>query len=106
MFCYPEHIASSMDQLFKKLALAAFKPGTSTADFLDAAAQFLADHNAIHLFREGNGRSQLSLMYLLGQRAGHPLDLTRIDRNTFMPAMIASFAGDNGPLKNELQSLL
>jgi cell filamentation protein len=104
MFGCPEHIASSMDKLFKKLALAGFKPDASAADFLDASTDFLAELNAIHPFREGNGRSQLSLMYLLGQRAGHPLDLTRIDRNTFMPAMIASFLGDNGPLKNELQN--
>jgi cell filamentation protein len=61
--------------------------------------------NAIHPFREGNGRSQLSFLHLVGQRAGHPLDLTRINRDTFMPAMIASYLGDNGPLKNELQNL-
>jgi cell filamentation protein len=106
MFCYPEHITSSMDQLFKKLALAAFKSGASAANFLDAATSFLADLNAIHPFREGNGRSQLALMYLLGQQAGHPLNLTRIDRDTFMPAMVASFAGDNDPLRSELQKLL
>jgi cell filamentation protein len=106
MFCYPEHITSSMDQLFWKLALAAFKPGASAADFLDAGTHFLADLNAIHPFREGNGRSQLSLMYLLGQRAGHPLTLTRIDRDTFMPAMIVSFAGNNCPIRNELLKLL
>jgi cell filamentation protein len=106
MFCYPEHIAASMDHLFKKLTLAAFKPGASATEFVGAATDFLADLNAIHPFREGNGRAQLSLMYLLGQRAGHPLNLTRIDRDTFMPAMIASFASDNGPLRNELQKLL
>ncbi len=106
MFCYPEHIPSSMDQLFAKLALPAFNPGAEVPAFLDAATDFLAELNAIHPFREGNGRSQLSLMYLLGQRAGHPLILTRINRDTFMPAMIASFLGDNGPLKNELRKLL
>jgi cell filamentation protein len=58
MFCYPEHIASSINQLFKKLALGAFKPDASAADFLDAATDFLAELNAIHPFREGNGRSQ------------------------------------------------
>lgn len=106
MFCYPEHIASSMDQLFAKLTLPAFHPGAEALAFLDAATDFLAELNAIHPFREGNGRSQLSLMYLLGQRAGHPLTLTRINRDTFMPAMIASFLGGNGPLKNELRKLL
>lgn len=45
-------------------------------------------------------------MYLLGQRAGHLLTLTRIDLDTFMPAMIMSFTGNNGPLRNELRKLL
>ena len=106
MFCYPEHITSSMDQLFKQLGLPALKSGANAAVFLDAATSFLADLNAIHPFREGNGRSQLAFMYLLGHQAGHPLNLTRIDRDTFMPAMIGSFAGNNGPLRSELQKLL
>jgi cell filamentation protein, protein adenylyltransferase len=105
-FCYPEQITSSMNQLFKKLAGPAFKPGSSEADFLDAAADFLAELNAIHPFREGNGRSQLSFMHLLSRRAGHPLNLERVDPKTFMAAMIASFLGDNDLLRSELQKLL
>jgi cell filamentation protein len=105
-FAYPEHIPSYMDQVFGKLALPAMKPSSSEADFLAAAADFLAELNAIHPFREGNGRSQLSFMHLVGQRAGHPLELKRVTPETFMPAMIASFDRDLGPLKSELQKLL
>lgn len=105
-FCYPEHIASSMNQLFKKLELSALMPGSSEANFLDAATDFLAELNAIHPFREGKGRSQLAFMHLLSCRAGHPLNLDRVAPETFMPAMIASFLGDNGPLRSELQKLL
>ncbi|MDH2406087.1 Fic family protein [Bradyrhizobium sp. SSUT18] len=56
MFCYPEHIASSMDQLFKKLALAAFQPGASTEDFLEAATDFLK-RNGVRLNRFGIPKS-------------------------------------------------
>lgn len=105
-FAFPEHISPYMDQVFGKLALPALKPGSSEADFLDAAADFLAELNAIHPFREGNGRSQLSLMHLVGERAGHPLVLTRINRDTFLPAMIASFDRDLVPLRADLQKLL
>jgi hypothetical protein len=41
MFCYPEHITSSMDQLFNQLGLPAFKAGAHAAAFLDAATSFL-----------------------------------------------------------------
>ncbi|MCS3695009.1 cell filamentation protein [Bradyrhizobium elkanii] len=105
-FAYPEYISSYIDEVFGKLALPALQLGSSEADFLDAAADFLAELNAIHPFREGNGRSQLSFMYLLGQRAGHPLELKRIDRESFLPAMIASFDRDLAPLRAELQKLL
>lgn len=105
-FAFVEHIPSYMDQVFGKLALPDLLPGSSEADFLDAAADFLAELNAIHPFREGNGRSQLSFMHLVGQRADDPLVLTRINRDTFLPAMIASFDRDLGPLRAELQKLL
>lgn len=105
-FCYPEYIDGSMNRLFKKLATKAFKREAHSAEFIGAAADFLAELNAIHPFREGNGRSQLSFLYLLGDRAGHPLRLNQIDRETFLPATIASFGGNTEPLANELRKLL
>jgi hypothetical protein len=35
----------------------------------------------------------------------HPLRLDQVRRDTFLPAMIASFAGDLGPLTAELMNL-
>jgi cell filamentation protein len=105
-FCYPEYIESSMNQLFKKLATDAFRAGASSDNFVDATAEFLGELNAIHPFREGNGRSQLSFLHLLGSRAGHPFRLVQFDRVTFLPAMVASFGGDNRLLLNELRKLL
>jgi cell filamentation protein len=62
--------------------------------------------NAIHAFREGNGRSQLAFIHLLGEAAGCPFDLSLVQRETFLPAMIASFHGNLSPLEAELTSLL
>lgn len=105
-FCFPEYIASSMDRLFALLAA----NGTLTTDdvdrFVRETANFLAELNAIHPFREGNGRSQLTFIAMLGERAGFPFDFTRVERDTFLPAMIASYAGDLEPLTNELSKLL
>ena len=75
-------------------------------EFITAAADFLAELNAIHPFRDGNGRAQLSFLYLLAARAGHALELDKIERETFLPAMIASFSGDTRALKEELRKLL
>lgn len=104
-FCYPDHIAASMDGLFARLKAPPFTGGSSFENFVEAAADFLGELNAIHPFRDGNGRSQLAFLYLIAIRAGHRLDLSKVRRFTFLPAMVTSFHGDLGPLKRELMTL-
>jgi cell filamentation protein len=106
MFCYPEYIAEQMDILFASLRGASFAPGSDPKDFVPAAASFLADLNAIHPFREGNGRTQLTFLFLLGHRAGHALDMTRTHPGEMLAAMIASFKGKFDPLETEIARLL
>lgn len=104
-FCFPEHIDSQMKQLFRRLADHPFILGAEASTFIAAAAEFLAELNAIHPFREGNGRVQLVFIHLLGVRAGHPLHLESIRRETFMPAMVESFHGRLAALTAELGGL-
>jgi cell filamentation protein len=105
-FCFPEHIENQMKALFAHLQTASMRNPSDAATFVQAAAEFLGELNAIHPFREGNGRSQLAFMHLLGLRAGFPFDLTKVRSETFLPAMIASYAKDYGPLSHELGGLL
>lgn len=105
VFCYPEHIAPQMDRLFERLRDELFRSSSLFEEFIEAAADFLAELNAIHPFRDGNGRSQLSFLHLIALRAGHPLDLTRIAADSFLAAMIASYNRKLGPLKAELIGL-
>jgi cell filamentation protein len=106
MFCFPEHISGQMDLLFATLQSEPFEHGAAAANFITAVAQFLGDLNAIHPFREGNGRTQLSFLFLLGHRAGHPLDMTRIHPVKMLDAMVASFDGKLEPLNTEITALL
>jgi cell filamentation protein len=104
-FCFPEYIASQMDSLFARLQQASFLPGADDEAFLTEATAFLAELNAIHPFREGNGRAQLAFLYLIALRAGHPLRLDRIKPATFLRAMIHSFDGRLAALREELAGL-
>jgi cell filamentation protein len=106
MFCYPEFIAEQMEALFGPLHSASFARGSDPKAFVAAAASFLADLNAIHPFREGNGRTQLTFLFLLGHRAGHPLDMSRIRAEEMLAAMIVSFKGELKPLEIEIARLL
>jgi cell filamentation protein len=61
--------------------------------------------NAIHAFREGNGRTQLSFFLFLADQAGHPVDLEKLDPNAFLEAMIASFKGNEVPLAAAIENM-
>jgi len=105
-FCFPEHIAAEMRALFARLHGADLLRGREAAAFADEAAAFLACLNAIHPFREGNGRTQLTFTALFAVQAGHPLELSRLEPASFLRAMIASFFGDEAPLRRQLRKLV
>jgi cell filamentation protein len=69
--------------------------------FAEKAAHLLAELNAIHPFREGNGRMQLAFPH-----AAHPLKLQHLDPTAMLAAMIASFQGDEAPLAGIIVGLV
>ncbi|HEY0329908.1 MAG TPA: Fic family protein [Rhodopseudomonas sp.] len=106
MFCYPENIESEAKKLFKKLEKDKYLEGLSSDEFAKKSAHFLAELNAIHAFREGNGRAQISFFLLLAERAGHPLDFDDFDPDMFLKAMITSFNADEAPLATLIKQLV
>ncbi len=106
MFCYPENIDSEMRRLFGRLVADRLLRGRSARDFATGAAYMLAELNAIHCFREGNGRTQLTYFTLLATRAGHPPALDRMQPDTMLQAMIDSFGGDETQLAALIEVLI
>jgi len=106
VFCYPENIAAELKRLFLALRQERYLRGLTPDDFAVRAAHFLADLNAVHPFREGNGRAQMAFMALLARQAQQPFDLERLDPDRFLAAMIRSFAADEEPLARELRGLI
>ncbi len=105
-FCYPENIAREMRRLFSGLAEENCFCDLLPGDFAAKAAHLMADLNAIHPFREGNGRTQNVFLPILADRAGHPLDLERLEPPRLLAAMIASFHGDERPLAHLILDLM
>ena len=103
-FCFPENIEGQATRLFDNLRLADYLRNLDTQTFADKAAHFLAELNAI--FREGNGRSQLTFFALLADHAGHPLKIERLKPDEMLAAMIASFEGDERRLANVIHGLI
>ncbi|MGA7710714.1 MAG: Fic family protein [Rhizomicrobium sp.] len=101
-FCYPENIARQMKELFGSLKQKRYLRGLSRERFAADATAFLSTLNAIHPFREGNGRTQTAFLAFLAERAGHPLDLHKLVPEQFLAAMVASFKGDDAPLEKHI----
>lgn len=106
MFCYPEHIRREMKNLFDDLRRKAFLRGLPTNEFVEHGAHFLTMLNAIHPFREGNGRTQMTFFTLLAHRADIGLDLEKLDPEIFLTAMIDSFGGNEAPLATQIHNLI
>lgn len=105
MFCYPENIAAQIKQLFTKLKNDRYLRHLSKESFARKATLFLSDLNAIHAFRDGNGRTQLAFMALVATKAGHPLDFEALQPDDFLDAMIRSFQGNDERLLSQLRVL-
>jgi cell filamentation protein len=105
-FCYPEHIPAQMVNLFRSIRGGETFAEKSRNEFLKEAARFLGELNAIHPFREGNGRAQLAFLGLIGATYSHPFAFERIDSNAFLLGMIESFRGRFSRLEAELGKLL
>lgn len=105
-FCYPEYIAAEMARLFADLKQQRVLRNRTEADFAVGAAHFLAVLNAIHPFREGNGRTQLTFLAMLADHAGHPLDLDKLDPELTLEVMIKSYKGNERPLAAMIGTLI
>jgi cell filamentation protein len=105
------HIAGALKELFDKLAKENLLTGLAAPAFVERAAFYLGEINAIHPFREGNGRTQREFIRQLGLHAGHPLSWslvgTGFTQQQMIDASIASHTrGDNKGLATILEAAL
>jgi cell filamentation protein len=105
-FCYPENLERELGRLFADLASRKNFSGLDADAFAERAAHFLAELNAIHPFREGNGRTQLSFLAVLANQAGHPLALERFNPRVMLDATVTSFGGSEEPLARMIRGVL
>lgn len=105
-FCRPDHIAGDAEELFAWLARAAHLHGLEREAFVDALTELLSDLNALHPFREGNGRTQRAFIAQLARDAGHPVRWSTMDPQENISASRASHSGDDEPLRVMLSKLI
>jgi cell filamentation protein len=106
LFCLPQHLAPAAADVFGRLAAADRLRGLNRDQFIGRTAEFLADVNALHPFREGNGRAQRAFFSQLAHDAGHHIDWIRMDPDRNTAASAAAHRGDLTPLTEMLSDLI
>jgi cell filamentation protein len=97
-FQFRQYIPTGMADVHRRLVQSRFLSGLPPAGFAGQAAVIVGDINYIHPFREGNGRTQLQYLKQLADKAGHRLDLARIEGPRWIEASMLSHATDYGPM--------
>ena len=93
LFCLCEYIDSFADDIFIKLKNEQYFTKYSYEVKLEKLALLFADINALHPFREGNGRSQREFIEELAKINGIDLNLTTVSKDDMI---IASHDSING----------
>lgn len=103
----PQFLLPSLETLFKKLASEDHLRDLTPDQFSERARHYLGELNAIHPFREGNGRTQREFIRSLALQARHPLAWKRATQEENNEASRISFAtGNNTALTAILRKCL
>ena len=106
VFCLSEHIATYADRVFSDLAGENRLRGLDQHHFARRAGHYLGEIDAIHPFREGNGRTERAFLGQLANDAGWTLDWTRVGAVDHIAAAVANLNGDVQPFINEMIAII
>lgn len=91
-FCPPQNIDSMMSSLFTELEREHWLEGLDIDSFIGRAAYYICEINAVHPFREGNGRAIRFYVDVLSAKARADIfDWTRSSADEYLQACVAGF---------------
>ena len=100
LFCTTEFLVSYGESIFKNYFKLCFNAKDDFKKYIKNFSSCYADLNALHPFREGNGRTQREFARLICLKCGYVLDLSCTTHNEMLKASIVSFdTGDNSKLE-------
>lgn len=90
-FCMCDFIESQMNEVMQKLKNENYLSNLSKEKLSERLAFYLGEINAVHPFREGNGRTQRLFIQFLAQTNGFKLDFSKITNEQMLEASVQTF---------------
>lgn len=101
LFCLVQNIPDYAKSIFDNYYPDCLKAKNDPNKFIHTFTEHYADLNALHPFREGNGRSQREFARELCLQCGYIFDLTKTNHKEMLDASIEFFnIGNNTKLEN------
>ena len=97
-FANVRFIESAANDIFNKLGRENWLKGLDTNALSKRLAHYLSEINALHPFREGNGRVQRIFISQLSESAGYQLDYSDLEQEQIYQAMELAFNSDESIL--------
>lgn len=94
MFCNVKYIESQAEIIFRGLKSENYLVGLAEEVFIKRLAYYFSEINALHPFREGNGRSQREFIRSLALHNGYIVNFAKINSEDMIKASKKSFLCD------------
>ena len=99
MFCNVKFIESQAAEIFKKLKSEDYLQGLNEENTASRLAYYFSEINALHPFREGNGRSQREFIRTLTLHIGYVINFAKVSKEEMLKASKDSFLCDYGKME-------
>jgi cell filamentation protein len=94
IFCRGQYLQNNSNDIFNKLSEENHLQGLPKDQFIKRLAFYMGEVNALHPFREGNGRTSREFFRHLSIKAGYILDFGNTNKDELLRADIDAFNGD------------
>jgi cell filamentation protein len=101
-----QYIETGMADVHRRIVESHYYQGLGRDSFAEVAGVVIGDVNYVHPFREGNGRTQVLYLQELAARAGHDLNILKLNAETWMPASAAASDCDYAPMATCIRAAL
>ena len=98
IFCRGSLLLSNADKIFGNLAYKKYLCNLDKSDFIYKMAYYMGEINALHPFREGNGRTLREFFRQLSLNAGYMLDFSKTNKDKLLIADINALNGNYNDL--------
>lgn len=99
MFCNAMFLSEQAEEIFGKLKAEDYLHGLDEDNFAVRLAYYFSEINALHPFREGNGRSQREFIRCLALHNGYVINFVNADKDEMLEASRKSFLCEYGSME-------